>query len=271
MLAFLYRNLRLLLFSAILLSNNKLSAFNTPLVADSLEARGSSVVREYWKEEAFDDVLKDELRSVEDTLLGVGFSVIKEKYNSEEFNYDEATVNHLSFWDRLERRISQILGTLFPKWGYQSDKVTENILVFLGIFALAYIIYRLLFSGNRILMKNTSETTAEEALLIEKNLESVNLDDYIQRAINGEKFELAIRYLHLANLQALAKSGHVVWDYRKTNSEFLYEIKNDDLQTGFRRTTSIFNYVWFGDFKIDAAQFERHKVDFIDFRNQISK
>lgn len=262
--------IRISLFFLIFLCHFELCARSLEVVQDSV-AKEKIVTREYWKKDAFDDVAKDKPIAFADTLAATDYLRIEKKYNSAEFDYHEDHVDRLSFWKKLQRRINQFLESLFPKWGYQSDKVTENVLIFLGIAALVYVIYRLVFSGNKVLGIDKKESLIDEPLFVEKNLERVDLDSYIQRAIDSEKFELAIRYLYLSNLQALAKKGYIEWDYRKTNNEFLNEIQDDDLKRRFQETTSIFNHIWFGEFEINVRQFERYKVDFLDFKNQISQ
>jgi len=227
-------------------------------------------VRDYWKKDAFDDVLKDETLLPRDSLVQVDYSRIHKKYAAE-FDYDEANVDGLSFQEKLQRRIKQFLELLFPKWGYQSGKLYQNLFIFLGISILVFVIYKLVFSGKRVLIIDKKEIQQEETLFIEKNLKRLDLKDYIERAIESGKFELAIRYLYLANLQALAKNDFIDWDYRKTNSEFLNEIQDKDLKQRFQETTSIFNFIWFGEFEINAEQFEHYKGVFLNFKNQISK
>lgn len=228
-------------------------------------------VRDYWKKDAFDDVLKGEPPLVSDSLMNVDYSKIHKKYDSIEFGYDEANVDGLSFWKKLQRRINQFWELLFPKWGYQSTEVFQNLLIVLGIGVFVLIVYKLVFSGKRVVMIDEKEVQKNEALFVEKNLERLDLEEYIRRAIDSKRFELAIRYLYLANLQALAKKDYIEWDYRKTNQEFLNEIQDRSLKQGFQETTSIFNFIWFGEFEIDADRFEYYKGIFLNFKNQINR
>lgn len=228
-------------------------------------------VRDYWKKDAFDDVLKDTAVSAGGNSVAQRFTQLQKKYRSGEFNYHEESLDRLSFWEKVKRRIDQFLNALFPKLSEQSNTGLEYVLVFSGIFVLVLVMYKLLFSGNNVLMRDSNDDLTNEAQFIEKNLERIDLDNYIRKAIDNGKFELAIRYLYLSNLQALAKKGYIDWDYRKTNNDFLNEIRHDDLKRRFQETTAVFNYVWFGEFEIDASRFERYKLSFLDFRNQINR
>jgi len=227
--------------------------------------------RDYWKKSAFDDVKREHPIVLVDRNAEVQSKRIEKIYSSEEFNYQEERVDRLSFLAKLERRINQFFKSIFPTWTYQSNKGVENLLIFLGVIALVYIIYRLVFSGNAILRIDKKEVLANGSQFIEKNLERIDLDTYLKQAIDGKKFDLAVRYLYLANLQALAKEDYIKWDHRKTNSDFLNEIQDGDLKQKFQETTSIFNYVWFGELEVNIHLFEEYKADFLDFKNHISK
>lgn len=255
----------LLIFSQSALSAQDSTVVEKPV--DTVKVK----VRDYWKKDAFDDISKDTNISGVDTLAAERYAHMQKKYRAEEFNYQEEDIDRLSFWAKLKRRLDQFLDSLFPRRSDAPSKGMEYVLVFGGIIALVVVVYKLLFSGNTVLMRNKNDDLDDEPQFIEKNLERVDLESYIQKAIDSEKFELAIRYLQLANLQALAKRGYIDWDYRKTNNDFLNEIKNQDLKKQFQETTSVFNYVWFGEFEIDTSKFERYKLSFLNFRNQIDR
>lgn len=258
--------IRLYLFFSIFFSAVRSSAQDSTIVQVDKKIE----VRDYWKRDAFDDVLKDDSVSG-DTLAEAGYLKIAKKYNSVEFNYKEENVDRLSFWGKLKRRIDQFLDSLFPKREHQSNKFVVNLFIFLGIAALVFIIYKLVFSGNGVMRIDKKEVSINEPQFIEKNLERIDLDSYIQQAVDSEKFELAVRYLYLANLQALASEGYIEWDYRKTNIDFFNEIQDSNLKKGFQETTSIYNYVWFGEFEVNSLRFEQYKSDFSDFKNQIKR
>lgn len=225
---------------------------------------------EYWKKDAFKDYPTDSFQ-LKRRHNSDEFKNIRKKYAGNEFNYQENKRDRLSFIEKLSRRINQFFNNLFPNWSANTNKAVIYLLILLGIFALAFLIYKIVFSGNKVWLKEKKETVEGEAAFLEKNLERIDLAQYIEKAIEADEFELAIRYLHLQNLQALAKKGLINWDYRKTNADFLKEIKQEEIKLGFQETTTLFNYIWFGKFEIDVVKFEQYKNDFINFKKQIER
>ncbi len=234
----------------------------------SLEKEGGNI--EYWKKDAFIEIPIESL-NIDPSESKQKSKEIIQKYNSQEFNYYEDTKDNFSFWERIERRISQIINALFPNLSAQSHKATLYVLIIFGIAALVFTVYKVVFSGKKVIGKELKEKEKSELRFIEKNLEHVDLEGYFNKAMNENNYDLAIRYLHLSNLQALSLKGIIEWNYRKTNTDFLNEIKDKDLQERFQQSTSIFNYVWFGNFKLDKNQFENYKNELLDFKNQIHR
>lgn len=234
--------------------------------ADSISKSQSKI--EYWKKDAYQGIPKDTLYAA-DTLNAKAFQQINKKYRSNEFNYEEDKIDRLSFWDRLSRRISQFFESLFPNWTKKTGDTLLYLLIFLGIAAIVFTVYRIVFSKNKIFLKEKKEASGTQVDFIERNLESIDIDHYINQALQEKEWNLAIRYLHLANLQLLARKGLIEWDYRKTNQDFLAELKTESLKNGFQKTTDTFNYVWFGGFELDKERFEQLQQDFIHFKNEI--
>lgn len=223
----------------------------------------------YWKKNAYTSYPVE--HTAIDTHATQEFNKIKERYSSNDFNYLENQRNRLSLFEKLSRRINQFFNSLFPNWSRNTSTTIIYLLVLLGIIALLFVIYKIVFKGNKVWQKEQKEDLASEVLYLEKNLENIDIAQYIQKAIEAHNFELAIRYLYLENLQSLAKKGIIEWDYRKTNTDFLEEIKQEDLKQQFKNTTLLFNYIWFGKFEIDAEKFELYKQDFINFKNKINR
>lgn len=224
----------------------------------------------YWEKDAYKNFQKDTI-ALKDSSATMEYKLLSNKYTGNEFNYTENKRNHFSLFEKIMRRINQFFDDFFPNWSRNTSTAMIYLLVLLGIVALIFIIYKVVFSGHKVWTKEKKEDTESEVLYLEKNLENIDIGQYIKKAIEAKNFELAIRYLHLENLQALARKGFIVWDYRKTNEDFLQEIKQADLKQQFSKTTLLFNYIWFGKFEINTEKFEGYKQDFINFKNRINR
>lgn len=241
--------------------------------APLLDTGGAEMQKEpeeqaYWKPEHFKNI------PVEETAPEMGggqvsFDSLRQKYNSPEFKYSEQDLNRLSWWDRLKRRVNEFLGSVLPDWSISSTTLVLRILAILGICALVFIIYRLVISGKKVFVRERREQNESPADFIERNLETTDIQVYLEEALAQKDFTSAIRYLHLINLQALSKKEIIVWDYRKTNHDFLLEIQSGPLRSGFERTSKIYEYIWFGDFGIDEDRFLACRELFTQFKNHI--
>ncbi len=243
--------------------------FTTPIFG--LAEKGEFTVVEkipYWEKGAYDTFPSDSL-FVEDRQVSRKFESVQQKYDSHEFNYDEQKVEGLSFFERVKNWLNQFLESFLPDWGGISETTVLYLLIALAVFAILFTLYKLFFSRNKSVQRKVKESEEADFKFVERNLENVSIDEYLQEAIQKQQWDVAIRYLHLQNLQLLAKKGIIVWDYRKTNQEFLLEIKDEKIKENFRKTTTLFNYVWFGKFDIDQATFDTFQTDFIRFKNEL--
>ena len=55
----------------------------------------------------------------------------------------------------------------------------------------------------------------------------------------------------------------------KTNFQYVREIKHIELQNGFSKLTLHYEYVWYGEFPIDAIQYARMEMDFKEFNKKL--
>jgi hypothetical protein len=54
----------------------------------------------------------------------------------------------------------------------------------------------------------------------------------------------------------------IVWDIEKTNSDYLYEIKELSQKEDFAYLSYLYNYIWYGEFELDEATFLKAKTAF---------
>jgi hypothetical protein len=54
----------------------------------------------------------------------------------------------------------------------------------------------------------------------------------------------------------------IEWDVEKTNSDYLYEIKNERQKEDFAYLSYLYNNIWYGEFTLDEATFEKAKNAF---------
>ncbi len=188
------------------------------------------------------------------------FKAFKEKYSSKAFDYTEEP----------PKEIKEIEPSAFSEFLMKIIeffvKLPWNIIFYfvVGLFLL-FLAYRLYKNGG-IFKRNAQRIFSETDFdYIEENLDKVNFDQLVIKAEKEQHYKLAIRFMHYQSLQNLDKNGHIVWDTKKTNQQFINQIKEEKIRFDFINLTSIFNQVWFGDFSIDVILYQEYKKMFHEF------
>jgi len=98
-----------------------------------------------------------------------------------------------------------------------------------------------------------------------ENIHEINFDLAIEDAVNQRNFRLAVRLLYLQTLKRLTDSGQINYKPDKTNRQYVHELANTPLQPDFDSLTRQFDFVWYGDFPVDEAQFGQIRQQFQQF------
>lgn len=114
--------------------------------------------------------------------------------------------------------------------------------------------------------KNKVAFTEEEQIIKNEDINAL-----INQAIAQGNYRLAVRYCYLQSLKYLTEKEMIDWQPQKTNTDYLAELSKSQLQKGFANITKIYDYVWYGEFNIDAAKFESLKLNFETLNQNITK
>jgi hypothetical protein len=130
------------------------------------------------------------------------------------------------------------------------------------ILQLTGVNMRQLFSPAKI------EKHREDELLSE-NIHEIPFEKAISNAISAGNYSLATRLMYLQALKLLSDKDLIGWHENKTNWQYVYELKHLPLRAAFRTITSIFEYVQYGNMKVDEAKFELVQDAFQNFKMQL--
>lgn len=202
-----------------------------------------------------------------DTVPETSFSPkFKAKYTDDAFIY-ETKMHELNAWDRFVAWITKVLSKIFS---FSDNKATsgliEIVLKIIAVLIIIFVVYLIVKSilnkeGQWIFGKNSDRglLTYDD---IERNLQTADFQKLISNALQTDDRRLCIRYYYLWLLKRLSEQEIIVWDIEKTNSDYLYEIKNDQIRTDFQYLSYVYNHVWYGEFDLDSVSFERAKNAF---------
>ncbi|QIL39686.1 DUF4129 domain-containing protein [Pedobacter sp. HDW13] len=182
-----------------------------------------------------------------------------------EFQYDEIGQQQLSWWDRFWLWFWQMVGDLFQ--GAAGNPISRYIFIGVGVGVVIFIVLKLIGSEN-IFSRKSKETILPYDVLTE-NIHEIDYEQELQRLITEGKFRLAVRLLYLRALKKLSDAELIQWQPEKTNYHYLTELREPALKNDFGKLTLQFDYIWYGDFPIDATRFEPINQSFNHFNSQI--
>jgi hypothetical protein len=119
-------------------------------------------------------------------------------------------------------------------------------------------------------LKNPSVQQLEVSLEeIEDRLFESDLSSFIERALAGGQYRMAIRLYFLDILKILALQKQIRWGKDKTNRQYSTELRSTDLSAEFDRLVLIFERVWYGQGQLDRAAFAAIAPDFSAFLRKL--
>ena len=200
---------------------------------------------------------------------------LEEYKNDRDFDYTEKESDD-NFLSRLTRWLRNIL-TQFWESIFGSGTADGFIwfvfrvlpYILLGILIFLLIRFFLKVNSNALIHKTKQQGvvnyTEEEQII--KN-EDINL--LISEALKNNNYRLAIRYYYLLSLKHLSEANLIDWQPQKTNADYIEELKVSNLQPDFQNITKIYDYVWYGEFDINAPKYENLQRIFQSLNSNIT-
>lgn len=237
------------------MSKSKLRHINTCI----LTAFGSSLL---WAQDA---VIPRDSSNIDVTYFKDNF---KDHYSGDDFNYAINDTGGINLMQRILKKFFDWMGDLF---GFDIDFIDYKTLEYivyglLGVIVL-YLLIKFLLQNPVSSVFKTENKTIDGFSYVEENIEQIDFDKLISKALKANNYRLATRYLYLKSLKVLANKKTIEWHYEKTNSDYFNEIKDSKIKALFMRVSYIYDYVWYGEFPINEASFNKNKDDF----NQLIK
>lgn len=197
---------------------------------------------------------------------------LSEKYQGSEFEYESSLEGESENF--IARALRWVLNQLSETFGFDVDPATYELVefIFYGVLIILalYFVIRLLVGKKATAFFSKSSSTLAPLNIQEEHIESVDLDQFIKDALAQHNYRLAIRYMYLKALKELSFRNLISWDYDKTNLDYYREIENPNLKDNFKKVSYLYDYVWYGEFDIDAEGFANARVDFERFTKNMS-
>ncbi len=139
----------------------------------------------------------------------------------------------------------------------------------LALLFVGFVLYKLFFTPGFFQRNSyTDKVTA----VIDKPEESFATTDYtrlINDSIAATDFRMAVRYLYLQTLQKLTSRNAISFAPAKTNNQYIQEVFSKPYKDEFVAVTLQYEYVWYGDFKLDETLFGKIQNNFKQFNGRL--
>jgi len=200
-------------------------------------------------------------------------SIISYK-RSGDFNYVEELPKD-NWWTQFKRWVSDIYNSLIewifgtaPAQGFWA--LVFNVLPYIFILGLLILIgwvFSKIDSGRLLFEKQPTPQVglADDDELIQRD----DIEKLINEALAKGNYRLAVRFYYLLILQKLSGADLIKWQVQKTNHDYIFEIEDHQLRQHFRSITDIYDYIWYGNFEVDATAFAKAEHTFLALKKQL--
>ena len=191
-----------------------------------------------------------------------------EKYTSNEFQYEtKVDDSKLSAWNRFWKSVGDFFRELFDfsnaDGSFSGLEIVMKIIAFLIIGFVIFMIVRIIINKEGGWIFSKSSKTIKVTDLVEENIHTIDFKKLITSSKSDKEFRTSIRYYYLWLLKSMSDKNIIEWDIEKTNSDYLYEIKNPEIKSEFKFLSYIYEYSWYGEFAVSETDFEKVEKSFL--------
>lgn len=193
--------------------------------------------------------------------------------NDPDYNYLEIEPEE-TWLTRLRRKLSEIWNSFIRSLtgGAEATGVLASLLALLPYVMIGALLGVLIWVFLKIDNARAIVQTHSKGVYIgddEEILKNEDILSLIDPALQDKNYRLAVRYYYLLTLQKLSGKELIDWQVQKTNHEYIYEIKNNNLRKQFGQLTDVYDYIWYGNFEVDEPAFAKAQLAFNKINSEI--
>jgi hypothetical protein len=226
----------------------------------------NKTIRKFDLTTAKEDSSKVELRNF-DTKTIATYKADKD------FQYEKDNPKTISLWQAFKNWLfRKLFGIeISESAGNNIENTFYAFLALVMLWAMTKLINADIFSVFYI--RNKTENSQITGEWLTDNIHGIDFDKQITDAINQKSYRIAVRLFYLYTLKKLADKQLIAWEINKTNHDYTEELSKSAggsrLHQDFEQATYYFEYVWYGDFKVNDSQFEKAKLLYEQFIKKI--
>lgn len=195
-----------------------------------------------------------------------------EKYKSDsDYNYEAES--NVQWWEDFKTWFAHLVAKFFKR--FFDYEITSQaigwffrILIYSMIGVFLFLLIKLFLNVNTRSFISTKNNAPIVVFTEEEDIiQNENIPDLIQKALSNNNFRLAVRYQYLLALKQLSEGKFITWEQQKTNDDYLEELQHNEIHGLFSKITTIYDFVWYGNFEIDKNRY----ADIAPVFNSINK
>lgn len=180
----------------------------------------------------------------------------KDDYQSEVYNYNESVSLITKFKIWLLQKLSELFEVNNDDAFYVFDTI-KYIFYFLVIALAVYLLAKMILGKEgRWLFKRNKTNDIDPDYAIEEDIQSVNFDELIEKALKQNDYRLAIKYHYFYLLKKLDDAAIIKYDPQKTTYDYQLSLEGTKHNSIFSKAAYYYTYIWYGEFSIDADEYQ---------------
>jgi len=195
-------------------------------------------------------------------LRGTPDEVIDEYRNDKDFVYIQKEEERSPVSEFLQYLYEKLIRPLFVEPLKEPGNPLSIIIFALIIAGIAFLIFK--FVGGGVFKRETAISGSVRRLNLEE-AGRADLEAALQQSIDSKRYGEAVRYHYLIALWELRDRQLIRWQPDRTNIGFASDIKDNSLRNSFLNVTSMFEYVYYGEFAVDSSVYAAIERRFRDF------
>ncbi len=195
----------------------------------------------------------------------------KEKYKGDEFNYEES----VSVTDRLFEAFLEFFIRLFSIESQQGNndlrKKIEFVFYLLIIAFVGYLIAKLALNKEvRWLFGKQPEVNKGIDIEEIQNIDEKDFKKLIKESEAEKDYRSAIKYYYFFLLKKMDIAEKIRYDSQKTTHDYSLELEGTDSYKLFSKAAYYYTYIWYGEFEIDANEYQTASSSFVELLKQFN-
>jgi len=191
--------------------------------------------------------------------------------NDEKYNYDRKEPKNQSFLEAILNKIAEWFIDMLA-----TEQGRTNFRYFIYLFTAVMIVFAVAKLLNMdftalFFMGAARKKSEMQATWLEEDIHEIDFNKEISQAVTTKSYRVAVRLFYLYTLKQLTDKKLIVWQLDKTNQEYVKEIAKNapQLKQEFVEATYYFEYVWYGEFPVNAEQFEQAQALYQRFSSKV--